>query len=147
MSNDIKQILKELDCVKRATESGTKTHALLAQVVIEENKTCGCPDLVKSILSVPGLAKFFGSKSKTEVPVAGFINGRFVSRRIDRLSIDEENKVVYILDYKTDTDRDTFIDMYRLQLQEYVKLVSQIYSDYKIQAFILWTHNWALKRI
>ena len=147
MSNDIKQILKELDCVKRATESGTKTHALLAQVVIEENKTCGCPDLVKSILSVPGLAKFFGSKSKTEVPVAGFINGRFVSRRIDRLSIDEENKVVYILDYKTDTDRDTFIDMYRLQLQEYVKLVSQIYSDYKIQAFILWTHNWALERI
>ena len=147
MSNDIKQILKELDCVKRATESGTKTHALLAQVVIEENKTCGCPDLVKSILSVPGLAKFFGSKSKIEVPVAGFINGRFVSRRIDRLSIDEENKVVYILDYKTDTDRDTFIDMYRLQLQEYVKLVSQIYSDYKIQAFILWTHNWALERI
>ena len=147
MSNDIKQILKEQDTVKHATESGTKTHALLAQVVIEENKTCGRPDLVKNILSVPGLTRFFGSTSKTEVPVAGFINNRFVSRRIDRLSIDEENKEVYILDYKTDTERDTFIDIYRLQLQEYVKLISQIYPGYGIHAFILWTHKWVLERI
>ncbi|MCL2339277.1 MAG: hypothetical protein FWC51_05000 [Proteobacteria bacterium] len=51
----------------------------------------GNPDLIEKIIKNPEIARFFtaapGVKIRTEVPIAGTIDGRFVSRRIDRMII------------------------------------------------------------
>ena len=84
---------------------------------------------------------------KTEVPIAGTINGRFISRRIDRLFTDDENKRVYVLDYKTDTDRAAFHDKYVEQINEYKTLLRDIYPNYEIRGYILWLHDFSVEEI
>lgn len=142
MSNDIKQILNDLDDIKLATNTGTQVHAMLSRVFINDDKVCGNLDLINHIRAVPGLSKLFGAKSQVEVPIAGILNERFVSRRIDRLLVDKVTQEIWILDYKTDVNKSLFRDKYKMQLQEYASLISQIYPDYKIYTCILWTHDW-----
>ena len=103
--------------------------------------------LSEAVQKHPELVKFFGKNSETEIPVAGYINGRFVSRRIDRLVIDHENKLVYILDYKTDIDKSTYHEDYIQQINEYVELLRGIYPQYDIQAFILWLNDFSLEKV
>ena len=122
-------------------------HIQLGRIVISDQGHKGDGGLIEKILQNPILIKLFSPFAQTEVPIAGLVNNRFVSRRIDRLLIDNQNKTVWILDYKTDVNRDVFIDVYRNQLQEYAKLMRQIYPDYSIEKYILWTHNWMLERV
>lgn len=147
MSNDIHQILSEADRTKYATDAGTHMHIQLGRIVISDQGHKGDGGLIEKILQNPILIKLFSPLAQTEVPIAGLVNNRFVSRRIDRLLIDNQNKTVWILDYKTDVNRDVFIDVYRNQLQEYAKLMRQIYPDYGIEKYILWTHNWVLESV
>ena len=90
---------------------------------------------------------FFAENTRTEVPIAGIINGNFISRRIDRLSVDDENKIVRILDYKTDIEKESRREKYIVQLNEYEKLMRQIYPEYKIEKYILWLHDWTLEKL
>ena len=53
----------------------------------------------------------------------------------------------YSIDYKTDTDMDTFRDKYKKQLTEYAQLLCSAYPKYKITGFILWTQNWQLEKM
>lgn len=147
MSNNIKEILKVYDAVKMATTTGTTMHTRLGQIVIDVDKMFGDVDLIEKIKSVPRLAELFSSKSMIEVPVAGNIGNRFASRRIDRLLVDDTAKIVYVLDYKTDTNPDVFRERYIAQLHEYAALLRQIYPKYKIQCLILWTHDWTLEHV
>lgn len=147
MSNNVKEILKAYDAVKMATATGTDMHNRLGRVVIDVDKMCGDPDLIEKIQAVPKLAGLFSVGSMVEVPIAGNIGNRFVSRRIDRLLIDDKTKTVYVLDYKTDTNQDSFRERYVAQLHEYAALLRQIYPKYKIQCMILWTHNWVLESV
>lgn len=105
------------------------------------------PKLMDKIKSFPELIDFFGSNSRAEVPVAAILRGRFVSRRIDRLTIDHKNKTIKILDYKTDVNRLDFRDKYVAQLNEYREILSQIYPKYNIKTYILWLHDWRLEQI
>ena len=147
MSNNIKEILCAHDAVKFATDAGTDMHNRLGCVVIGRDTERGDPDLITKIKSVPKLAELFSADSMVEVPIAGNINGRFASRRIDRLLVDDKAKTVCVLDYKTDTTPDNFRERYIAQLREYAVLLRQIYPEYKICCFILWTHNWSLESI
>lgn len=147
MSNDIKSILANNDNIKFATDVGTRMHARLGRVVIDMNKTSGDVELIEKINSVHGLPHMFSAQSKVEVPIAGIVANRFVSRRIDRLLVDEDRRIVYVLDYKTDTTRDMFRDEYVAQLREYATLLGQIYPGYKINRYILWTHDWILESV
>lgn len=147
MSNNIKSILTANDNVKIATDVGTRMHARLGRIVIDADKTSGDTDLIEKINSVPGLSRMFSAQSQVEVPIAGTIAHRFVSRRIDRLLVDTEQRVVYVLDYKTDTNRDMFHDVYVAQLREYGTLLAQVYIGYKIIRYILWTHDWVLESV
>ena len=104
-------------------------------------------DLINKIKQHPNLVSFFCENSKTEVPVAGTVNGRFISRRIDRMCVNHDTKIVDIIDYKTDTCCDTYHDKYVSQVHEYIKLVQQIYPEYKIKGYILWTHNFFLETV
>lgn len=147
MSNNINEILKNHDAIKFATTTGTQMHNRLAQIVIDDNCTRGDAELVERINSVPNLARLFSSASQTEVPIAGNIGTRFISRRIDRLYIDDDAQTVYVLDYKTDVSPEQFREHYVAQLHEYAVLLRQIYPKYKIQCLILWMHDWTLERV
>lgn len=147
MSNDIKELLSIHDSVEFATGAGTDMHVRLGRVRIDCDMTYGDVELISKIKMIPGLEALFSSASQCEVPIAGHINGLFISRRIDRLYIDENTKMVYVLDYKTDANHDTFHDKYVAQLREYVTLLRQIYPKHKIVPLILWTHDWVLEKL
>lgn len=146
MTTRLHKILNELERTAHATDTGRHMHAKLQNIVIGATPR-GDAELIKKIQSHPELAEFFGADSKTEVPIAGYIDGRFASRRIDRLSINHAAKTLRILDYKTDINRDVMHDKYVRQLGEYVRLLGEIYPDFSVGAYILWTHDWQLEKI
>lgn len=140
-------LLSEQEKTQYAIEAGTKTHKKLQRVLISDTKTVGDIDLINKIKQHPNLVSFFCENSKTEVPVAGTVNGQFISRRIDRMCVNHDTKIIDIIDYKTDTCCDTYHDKYVSQVHEYIKLVQQIYPEYKIKGYILWTHNFFLETV
>lgn len=142
----LNNIISAYDTAKHATDAGQKMHRRLQQVVLGE-VAHGAPELIARICSVPGLAEFFGANSRAEVPIAGTINGHFISRRIDRLVINNATKTVSILDYKTDTNHDIYYEKYTAQLREYMSLLCAIYPNYEISAYILWTHDFFLEKV
>ena len=130
-----------------ATRNGTQTHALLRHIVIDGDNCHGDKDIIQNIKNHQNLISFFTPSAKTEVPIAGFINGVFISRRIDRLLINQNNKTIDFIDYKTDIDKTEFIENYKYQLHEYAQLLRSAYPDYKINGYILWLHDWTLQSI
>ena len=130
-----------------ATNTGTQMHALLQRVVIDADIESGDADIIKAIKSHSDLLPFFIKFAQTEVPIAGNVRGHFVSRRIDRLLINHNHKSIDFIDYKTDTDKNAFIEQYKYQLKEYAELLRSAYPDYTINGYILWLHDWALDKI
>ncbi|MBR4625395.1 MAG: hypothetical protein IKP35_01830 [Alphaproteobacteria bacterium] len=130
-----------------ATNTGTQIHARLRQVVVDEKKgNSGDLELIQNIINRTDLKKFFAVSAKTEVSIAGYLNGRFVSRRIDRLLINKDTKTIDFIDYKTDTDKTRFIEQYKRQLNEYGNLLKSAYSGYEINGYILWLADWSLDK-
>jgi len=133
---------------KYATQSGTATHRLLRHVVIDDVfGDTGSPEIIAQIKQTPNLIRYFSKDAKTEVPIAGIINGTFISRRIDRLLIEDLTKTIYFIDYKTDINKTALIEKYKKQLGEYAQLLKSVYPNYKILGFVLWTHDWCLEQI
>ena len=130
-----------------ATKTGTQMHANLQHVVIDSSGNIGDIELIKIIQNHPNLKPFFVKDAKTEVPIAGLVNGHFISRRIDRLLINKTTKNIDFIDYKTDTDKTLFVEKYKKQLNEYHELLKSAYPDYKINGYILWTNDWVLQQI
>ena len=131
-----------------ATRNGTQMHAILRHVVVDENNgDFGDVDIIKIIKNKPELQPFFASNALTEVPIAGKINGVFISRRIDRLLINRDTKTIDFIDYKTDINKHEFIERYKKQLQEYTQLLCSAYPNYKINGCILWLNDWTLDKI
>lgn len=128
-----------------AIKNGTKAHSALQCLVVDDNH--GDSEFISIIQNRPDLVSFFGVNAKTEVPIAGFVNGRFISRRIDRLLINDDTKTIDFIDYKTDTDKTTFVEQYKYQLNEYLELLKSAYPKYKINGYILWLTDWDLDKI
>ena len=143
----LNKILANKNNTKHATDNGTKMHKMLQHIVIDNNTEIGDSNLISPIKKHPDLLRFFDKNAKTEVPIAGTINGRFVSRRIDRLCIDSVDKHIDIIDYKTDINHETFYTMYLSQVREYCALLKELYPGYHIDAYILWTHDFSLEKI
>lgn len=141
MTSALAKIIQTQRAQKYATDAGVRMHNKLQFASPSDT------NLWQQIQSCPGLEKYFVSTARTEVPIAGYINGRFVSRRIDRMVIDTKSKKIYILDYKTDTNRTDNRTKYIYQLREYRDLVRMIYPDFDIETTILWTHDWTLEKI
>ena len=128
---------------KYATQNGTRIHAKLKNVVIDSNRgNSGDADIINQILHNPNLIRYFSPDAQTEVPIAGIINGVFISRRIDRLLINKSTKTLEFIDYKSDIDKTVFIDQYKRQLNEYAQLLKSAYPDYTISGGILWIQDW-----
>ena len=90
MTQNLTKFLSDSENKKYAIQNGTKIHALLKNVIIDD--ACGDSgdeDIINKIKEFPGLVKYFCANAKTETPIAGFINNVFLSRRIDRMLIDQ----------------------------------------------------------
>ncbi len=147
MASNLTELLNEYDAKKYAVDAGSVMHEKLRSVRVLSDFDKVDSELKKCVESCAGLSSFFIEKARTEVPVAGIINGNFISRRIDRLVVDDENKIVRILDYKTDIEKETYREKYIAQLDEYEKLMRQIYPEHKIEKYILWLHDWTLEKL
>lgn len=148
MTQSLNNFLQNAEHKKYATKHGTNMHALLQQIVIDDIAGVrGDPEIVSVIQERPELRCYFCASARTEVPIAGIINGIFISRRIDRLLINKQDKTIVFLDYKTDMDSEVFQDKYKKQLTEYARLLHSAYPEYNISGFILWTQNWCLEKM
>jgi ATP-dependent exoDNAse (exonuclease V) beta subunit len=151
MSKTLSEILAEREKKKLATARGTAAHAQLQHIVLgrDGQGDKGDAELIAKIRTHPEIAKFFTPgpelQIRTEVPIAGIINNRFASRRIDRLIVGENT--VEFIDYKTDTDRTMLRDKYAAQMREYAALLSAVYPGCTVRGFILWLHDWELEEI
>jgi len=147
MSDSLYDLLAAHRVAEYATAAGTRMHERLRGVVIDGKQSRGDTELVKLISARPDLSEYFSPQSRTEIPIAGTINGKFISRRIDRMLVDDTKKLIKILDYKTDVERTVRRSKYAAQLREYCDLLHKIYPDYKVSAAILWTHDWTLESL
>lgn len=147
MTNKLEQILSAKTHQEHATATGRAVHAKMSHVFYAQNGWVGDKDIIKKLSDVSDMCELFGPLSRTEVPIAGYINGKFISRRIDRLYINHDTKSIVVLDYKTDLDKKLFYKKYIEQLTEYCALLTQIYHGYHIECKILWLNDFTLENI
>lgn len=147
-TNKISTLIQEYEHKQAAAEHGSMIHAKLQYLFSNTNSTDkDIINILEHINSDNTLQEYFGALSKTEVPVAGYINDLFISRRIDRLYINHQKQYICIIDYKSDTTKDNLYTAYCKQLKEYHKLISDIYPNYKIECKILWLNDFTLEQI
>lgn len=147
MENNLQNLLDKIKKSKYATDAGNRVHAALRHVVVDASGTHGDDELARQISARDELCPFFVPAAQTEVPVAGYVNGHFISRRIDRMIVNHAGHTVRIMDYKTDVNRDAMFDAYVAQIREYIALVRDIYPGYTVTGYILWTHDFSLQQI
>ncbi len=147
MTDSLKDFLSSKKKQKFATDAGNDKHAKMQRIIIDTDIEKGDKELITKLKSCPNLLPYFTRKSRVEVPIAGKIDNKVVSRRIDRMLVDHENKTVVFIDYKTDVNKNTFRDRYSKQMNEYSKLLKNIYPDYSINGFILWLHDFTTEQI
>lgn len=145
--NRLNKIMDDIESKEFATEHGKNIHARMSKICFRNVGFVGADDIVTNIKNNPELCEFMGALSHAEVPLAGYINGVFLSRRIDRLYINKNTKKIVVLDYKTDINRNLYREKYRVQLMEYYKLLKQIYPDFNIVCKILWLNDFTLENI
>ena len=147
MTQTLKNFLTGANNKYFATNQGRQMHAILRHVIVDNSGDCGDKNIVAIIKNKKEITRFFVASAQTEVPVAGRLNDRFISRRIDRLLIKHNTKTIDFIDYKTDINKNEFIEKYKKQLQEYAELLRLAYPGYKISGYILWLHDWGLEQI
>ncbi len=147
MTDTLRELLKQHDAASHAIDVGTRMHEKMRHVFIGGDDSRGDSEIIKKITTHKELLQFFDTNSQTEVPVAGVIRGKFISRRIDRMVINHDTKTIMILDYKTDTSPDEHRTVYHAQVAEYVDLLRMIYPKYTVHGFILWLHNFELESV
>ena len=132
----LRDIISQIKHTKTATDTGKKMHTKMQGIIMSDTAPHGDAEIRAKIAQHPELTHFFTPNSKSEVPIAGHINGKFISRRIDRLIIDGTNKTIDILDYKTDTNKTAFIDK-RENINSIIRNISaqlkDKYKDFKLK--------------
>lgn len=148
MTSNLRDLLSAAQQFEFATSAGRALHKEMQKIVIYPNgDTCGDRELVAKIKSTPGIADFFSPHARTEIPIAGMLNKKFVSRRIDRIIVDNDKNIVKIMDYKTDLNHELMRNMYISQLSEYAQLLRDIYPNHTIHGYILWTSDFTLDQV
>lgn len=90
--------------------------------------------------------ELFGKESRSEVAVAGQIDGLPAVGKIDRLVVREAQ--VHIIDYKTNRrPPEVTPESYRQQLSDYKRLVSPLYPEKQVVTWLLWTAALRLERV
>lgn len=148
MTNKLQQIVNSQEQQQCAMRAGVAVHQRLGRVCFyPDGSATGNADIVSKLRLNPELVEIMGILSKPEVPIAGFVKGKFISRRIDRLYVNTDTKTVIILDYKTDKDKEQYYTKYTEQLKEYREILKMIYRHFCIQCKILWINDFTLENI
>ena len=91
MTSKIENILLEQEKTKYATETGLYQHMKMKSICTETND--GDSELQERIKKNPILERFFNKDARTEVPIAGYINEKFVSRAPEAKVQEERDKL------------------------------------------------------
>ena len=94
----------------------------------------------QAVLVNPELSHLFTQNSLCEVDISGHIDGVSYLGRIDRLVIDDQNKKVWLVDYKTGQKKSNAVESYAQQLSLYKSLAEPLYPSHTIVAGIIWTN-------
>jgi ATP-dependent exoDNAse (exonuclease V) beta subunit len=132
---------------KLATDAGSSMHSKMQKIVIDGGVEKGDKDLIDKIKSHPKLLPYFTKNARTEVPIAGKIDEKVISRRIDRMLVSHTDKSVVFIDYKTDANKNIFRGKHMKQMSEYSQLLKNVYPDYSIRGLILWLHDFTIEEI
>ncbi len=136
----IADLIKQHELENYALNTGVQKHKELQFIDLNSSS-----ELVDKIKSNKEISRFFEPNARTEMPIAGIINGKFQSRRIDRVVINKDE--ILFMDYKTDIDKLLHREHYESQMQDYAKLLSLVYTDRRISGFILWLNDFSLEQI
>ncbi len=143
----LNKIMYDIESKEFATGSGTDAHVRMSKIRFCNGDFVGDKNIISKIKTDTELCEIMGPLSRTEVPLAGYIDGVFLSRRVDRLYVNENTKSVIVLDYKTDTDKKRYYEKYRAQLIEYYKLLKEIFPNFNIKCKILWLCDFTLENV
>ena len=106
---------------------------------------------VLTALADPALARFFGPGTQAEVRITGQVDAKPAFGQIDRLHVDEAQRRVRILDYKTNrpppAKAQDVSRVYLAQLRAYATLVASLYPGFTVETYLFWTHNTHLMQI
>lgn len=117
-------------------------------------------DILREVLAITegeAYHALFLPGTKAEVPITGKVTlpgqskVHVISGQIDRLMIDEDQKEIWVVDYKTNrppprTAEDIQAE-YRQQMLCYRLLLSDIYEGYAVRCFLLWTDQARLMEV
>jgi ATP-dependent helicase/nuclease subunit A len=143
----LNKIMHDIESAEFATAAGTDMHAQMAKIRFQNGDFVGPADIVSKIKTHTELSEIMGPLSRTEVPLAGYVDGVFLSRRVDRLYVNRDTKTVVVLDYKTDANKKKYYEKYRVQLMEYYKLLKEIFPNFNIKCKILWLNDFTLENV
>ena len=143
----LNKIMHDIESAEFATAAGTDMHAQMAKVRFQNGDFVGPADIVSKIKTHTELSEIMGPLSRIEVPLAGYVDGVFLSRRVDRLYVNKDTKTVVVLDYKTDANKKKYYEKYLVQLMEYYKLLKEIFPDFNIKCKILWLNDFTLENV
>ena len=145
--NKLNKIIHDIESAEFATATGTDMHARMSKIKFQNGDFVGDKEIVSKIKTNAELCEIMGPLSRAEVPVAGYIDGVFLSRRVDRLYVNKNTKTVVVLDYKTDTNRKKYYEKYRVKLMEYYKLLKENFPNFNIKCKILWLNDFTLENV
>ena len=143
----LNKIMHDIESAEFATAAGTDMHAQMAKIRFQNGDFVGPADIVSKIKTHTELSEIMGPLSRIEVPLAGYVDGVFLSRRVDRLYVNKDTKTVVVLDYKTDANKKKYYEKYLVQLMEYYKLLKEIFPDFNIKCKILWLNDFTLENV
>ena len=148
MTNKLMKLMDDMAHQDFAMKSGTDMHAKLKKIFFDVNGgVSGDADIAAKLAHNKELIEYMGPLSRTEVPIAGYLDARFKSLRIDRLYLNDQTKQIVIIDYKTDLDKEKFHREYIAQLKGYQRLLTDAYPGFSVAAKILWLNDFTLENV
>ena len=132
-----------LEHALRAHLSLEKIQTYIAGLEVSSDDRESINQAVQTVLTHPVLKAHPQRILKTEVGVKGYLENRFISGIMDLLILSQDEKPLWILDYKTGRFQDTYRKappvQYQQQMTCYQKLMQKRYPDYTINIGLIWT--------
>lgn len=117
------------------------TEILLKKYNLDEGVKQEIISEIKLLLSNKGYIGLMSGVSRSEVPVAGYVDGKFITGKID-LIIFKTDEII-IADYKTNRDakenKNILVEKYTNQMELYKKLLKLMYPDKNIKTCLIFT--------
>lgn len=133
------QFLPDMDPARQG-EAGLRLLRRLAPALTDLQRK-DLLEEVQDVLRHSDYAPIFGPGSRPEVAITGVVDGRAVSGQIDRLVVSPDS--VWIIDFKSNRpppEKPADIpEIYRSQMQAYMRLLQPVYPGRNMRAALLWT--------